>query len=136
MDNTDITELRNNINLSGITLLIAEDDPTNFRLLAAMLKKSGANIEWAKDGKEAVDFVKSKPKEEKCLVLMDIKMPLIDGYEAKKQIAAIDDSIPVIAVTAYAQVQDKERILNSNFAGYVSKPIDIRELLKLLVQFV
>ncbi len=116
--------------LKGLTILIAEDDPTNFRLLAEMLKSSGAKIHWAQDGQKAVDFIRNRSPEEKYLVLMDIKMPMMDGFEANRQIKQIDENIPVIAVTAYAQVADRERILKSNFNGYIAKPFNQDILVK------
>jgi|WetSurMetagenome_2_1015567.scaffolds.fasta_scaffold84388_2 CheY-like chemotaxis protein len=135
MNRPDLSAFKDPEWLKGLTLLIAEDDPTNYRLLNALLKRTGAEIHWAKDGEEAVNFIRNKPREEKCIVLMDIKMPVINGYEARKMICEIDDTIPVIAVTAYAQVSDKERILGSNFNGYVSKPIDPEILYGVLKQY-
>jgi CheY-like chemotaxis protein len=132
MINQDFSDRKKTEWLNGLTLLVAEDDPTNYRLLVAMLKSSGARMQWARDGREAIEYVRNKPADERCIVLMDIKMPVVDGYEAKNQIKLIDDTIPVIAVTAYAQSQDREKIMNNNFDGYISKPIDVRELLKVL----
>jgi signal transduction histidine kinase/ligand-binding sensor domain-containing protein/CheY-like chemotaxis protein len=121
--------------LKELTILIAEDDPTNYRLLTAMLKSSGSKIQWAHDGQEAIDFIKKKPADEKCIVLMDIKMPIINGYEATRQIKKIDESILVIAVTAYALLQDREKIMNYKFDGYISKPFNLETLLSVLSKF-
>jgi signal transduction histidine kinase/ligand-binding sensor domain-containing protein/ActR/RegA family two-component response regulator len=131
----ELSENRKITWLNGITILIAEDDPTNFRLLNAMLKPSGGNIYWAQDGQEAVSFIKNKPVDEKCIVLMDIKMPVLNGYEATKQIKLIDEKIPVIAITAYAQLADKEKIMSSNFNGYIAKPFNLETLSSVLSKF-
>ncbi len=121
--------------LKDTTILIAEDEPTNFKLLTAMLKSSGSKIHWAQDGQEAVNFIKSKPAEEKCLVLMDIKMPIINGYEATRQIKMIDESIQVIAVTAYAHPGDREKISGPKFDGFISKPFNLDMLYTVLSKF-
>ncbi len=121
--------------LKDMTILIAEDEPTNFRLLTAMLKSSGSKIHWAQDGQEAVNFIKNKPSEEKCLVLMDIKMPIINGYEATRQIKMIDESILVVAVTAYAHPADRDKISGSKFDGYISKPFNLDMLYSVLARF-
>ncbi len=128
--------VRNALWLKGLTILIAEDDPTNYRLLVAMLKSSGANIYWAQDGQEAITFIKNKPQDERCLVLMDIKMPVMDGFEANRQIKLIDRNIPVIAVTAYAQIPDREKIMSSGFNGYISKPFKLDTLINELSKHV
>ncbi|MBN1143817.1 MAG: response regulator [Bacteroidales bacterium] len=121
--------------LKDTTILIAEDEPTNFRLLTAMLKSSGGKIHWAQDGQEAINFIKNKPTEEKCIVLMDIKMPLINGYEATRQIKMIDKNILVIAVTAYAQQGDREKSTGAKFDGFIAKPFNLDMLYSVLSKF-
>lgn len=121
--------------LKDITILIAEDEPTNFRLLTAMLKSSGGKIHWAQNGQEAVNFIKNKPSEEKCLVLMDIKMPIINGYEATRRIKMIDENILVIAVTAYAHSGDREKISGAKFDGFIAKPFNLDMLYSVLSRF-
>jgi CheY-like chemotaxis protein len=135
MNEPDLSVFRDATWLKGLTLLIAEDDPTNYRLLNAMLKHTGAILKWAKDGGEAIQFIRNKPAQEKWIVLMDIKMPIVDGYEATRIIKEIDGSIPVIAVTAYAQASDRERIMSSDFDGYISKPIHLDVLHAVLKQY-
>ena len=117
----DTTEKKN-------TLLIAEDNESNFRLYEAMLKQY--RIFHAKDGKEAVKiFFEINPD----LILMDIKMPEMDGYEAVRIIRETDNNIPIIAVTAFAFGEDEQRILESGFNSYLSKPIK-KEVLHKTIQ--
>ena len=117
----DATEKKN-------TLLIAEDNESNFRLYEAMLKQY--RIFHAKDGKEAVKFFSEINPD---LILMDIKMPEMDGYEAVRIIRETDNNIPVIAVTAFAFGEDEQRILESGFNSYLSKPIK-KEVLHKTIQ--
>lgn len=110
-------------------ILIVEDDLSNYALLVAMLRKSGAQFSWARTGKEAIDLCDNTSFD---LILMDIKMPELSGYEAVKQIRAENHRMPIIAQTAYARLDDEMTILNRGFDGYISKPIDKIKLLKLL----
>jgi FOG: CheY-like receiver len=121
--------------LKNITILVAEDDPVNFELLNIILKSHGAVLKWAQNGQEAINFIKNSPNIKNCIILMDIKMPLVDGYEANKQIKAINGKIPVIALTAYVHMADKQKILNENFDDYISKPIKTETLLTVLSKF-
>ncbi|MDE5575654.1 MAG: response regulator, partial [Bacteroidales bacterium] len=101
-------------------ILIAEDNDNNYFLLHAMLEDDYELIH-AHDGLEAVEMFKShNPR----LILMDISMPNMDGYEATREIRKISTTVPVIAVTAYAFASDKERIMSIGFNGYISKPIN------------
>ncbi len=116
--------------LKGATILIAEDEPTNYQLINRILKPTGANIIWTKNGKEAVLFVKENSHLRRLIVLMDIKMPIMNGITANEKIKKINNKIPVIAVTAYAQARDKEEILKHDFVDYIAKPLDPEKLLK------
>ncbi len=135
MNEPDLAQFRDKTWLQGLTLLIAEDDPINYRLLNAMLKHTGVVMIWAKDGAEAVQLFKNKPADEKWVVLMDIKMPVMDGYQAAEIIRKLDENIPLIAVTAYAQASDRDRIMESNFSGYISKPIHMNALQEVLSKY-
>lgn len=101
-------------------ILVAEDNDNNYFLLHAMLEDE-YELLHAHDGLEAVELFKThKPR----LILMDISMPNMDGYEATKEIRKISADIPIVAVTAYAFASDKERIMSIGFNGYISKPIN------------
>ncbi len=105
-------------------ILIAEDIEGNYLLLKSFLGKNFRH-EHAWDGQEAVDmFHKHKPD----LILMDISMPKMDGYQATKEIRKTDKDIPIIAVTAYAYATDRKRILSSGFNDYLAKPISREEI--------
>ncbi|WP_321426250.1 ABC transporter substrate binding protein [uncultured Bacteroides sp.] len=101
------------------TLLVAEDDASNYRLVEVLLGKE-YNLIHAWNGVEAVQLFKEN---EPDLVLMDINMPLMNGYESTKKIRKISENVPVIAVTAYATEEDKIKIMNSGFDDLFPKPI-------------
>lgn len=102
-------------------LLIAEDDASNFRLEEMLLKKD-FRIIHAWDGSEAVELYK---EQHPALILMDINMPIMNGYQSFEKIRNLDVDIPVIAVTAYAMANEEEQIMAAGFNGYLSKPINI-----------
>ena len=107
-----------------LTILIAEDNESNYRLFESVLKKDYTLIH-AWDGEEAVQLFKEYNPH---LVLMDISMPKMNGYEATKKIREISSDTPVMAVTAFAYAEDEQRILNSGFNAYTSKPIQPTQL--------
>lgn len=100
-------------------ILIAEDNPSNFKLFVSMLGKNYQLIH-AWNGTEAVEMFKEQNPH---LILMDIRMPVMDGYEATKKIRELSATIPIIATTAYAFSSDEQLVLESGFNGYISKPI-------------
>lgn len=117
------------------TILVAEDDYTNFYYLQTLLKQNtSAKIIHASNGKEAVDKCSQNP--EIGLILMDIKMPVIDGIEATRQIRAINSKIPIVAITAYAMSGDAVRILEAGFDYFLPKPIDKDLLLTIISEFI
>ena len=104
-------------------VLIIEDNETNRYLLRTILQKLGVQVIEAQDGYSGVQLaVAEKPD----LILMDIQLPVMDGYEATKKIRAIEETknIPIIAITSYAMVGDKEKILNAGCNVYIEKPIE------------
>lgn len=116
-------------------ILIAEDDDTNFFYLNAIISKEfGSKILHAENGREAIDMFIANP--DIRLVLMDIKMPEVDGIEATRQIKNIRSEVPVIAITAYAMSGDEERVLAAGCDGYLSKPISKEKLLRKIAEFV
>jgi PAS domain S-box-containing protein len=112
------------------TILIAEDDDNNFSLLCKILQSLEHNIIRAKDGFEAIERVKTVPKID--LVLMDIKMPGLDGYEATRRIKDIHPNLPVIALTAHYSESEKRNAPNIGFVDFISKPYSRRVLIDTL----
>lgn len=111
----------NKIPSSKPLLLVAEDNSDNYLLLKCILQ-ADYHLIHAWNGKEAVElFRKHQPQ----LILMDIRMPEMNGYEATAEIRKISATIPIIAVTAYAYAQDIEQISKSGFSAYLSKPISV-----------
>ncbi len=109
-----------------MTILVAEDNDSNFKLISSILDDQ-YNIIHAWDGQEAIDLFKLHQPH---LILMDINMPGIDGYEATRQIREISTTVPIMAVTAFAYAEDEKRILQSGFDAYTSKPVSAKNLSK------
>lgn len=108
------------------TILIAEDDPANYKLFEAMLRKS-YKLLHAWNGREAVEMYKQyRP----AIILMDIRMPEMDGYQATAAIRRISPDVPIMAVTAFAYPEDMRRILESGFNGCLPKPVNSDNLKK------
>lgn len=133
-----LSDNKDNTHFGGTTLmkiLVAEDDETNFFYLNALLtRETNAKIIHATNGREAIDLYKANPDIQ--LILMDIKMPLIDGLEATRQIKAIKSDVPVIAITAYAMSGDEDRVISAGCDGYLSKPLSKKSLLDKLAEFI
>lgn len=108
------------VNRDQVTILIAEDNVSNFKLLETILKKD-YRLLHAWNGQEAVELFKAHNPH---IIMMDISMPVMDGYEATKEIRKISADVPILAVTAYAYAADEQRILNKGFDGYTAKPIN------------
>lgn len=120
----------NNTNLKKATLLIAEDNESNYILIRAILKEY--DLLHARNGNEAIRLYREHHPD---LILMDLKMPDMDGYEATAEIRKEDSDIPIIAVTAFAFAEDEQRVRQSGFNGYAAKPIKPAELKKIIVQY-
>ncbi|MDZ7743189.1 MAG: response regulator [Bacteroidota bacterium] len=114
-------------------VLLAEDEESNYLYMEVVLKKAGFDYLLAKDGKEAVALCKQHP--DITLVLMDIKMPVMNGLEATKRIREFRPELPIIATTAYAQTGDEQRFLTAGCDGYLPKPIKKDKLLELFQKY-
>ena len=113
-------------------ILVVEDEESNYTFLEQVLKRTGVKIFWAKNGAEAVNMAHSEKLD---LILMDIRIPGMDGYEATRQIKKERKNLPVIAQTAYALKGEKEMSIESGCDDYISKPIDIKELMAMLDKY-
>ncbi len=121
------------LNLNGKRILIVEDDSSSYLYLDSILNKTQPEIVWAKNGKQAVDIFRSGNNFD--MVLMDIRMPEMNGFDATRIIREIDEKVPIIAQTAYAQVADRKIALESGCNDYLSKPIKAGELVKMLGRY-
>jgi len=118
--------------LSGKTILIAEDEENNYKLLVVYLTKTNAKIAWARNGKEAVNYILSNNAD---LILMDIKMPIMDGVDATKIIKRLKPEIPIIAQTAFAYENEISEFLKAGINDYLVKPLKVKEIAVILNTF-
>jgi PAS domain S-box-containing protein len=127
-DKTEETE--NATGKPGRKLLVAEDEESNYQLLRELLRDSGINILHAVNGREAIEMVERH--QDIDLVIMDIQLPLVDGYEATRNIKEIRPSLPVIALSAHALPGDREKALGAGCDDYLSKPFKGRDLIEMV----
>lgn len=115
-------------------ILVVEDNDRNRRLIRIILKAKGYEVVEAGTAEEAIVHLKNEPI---ALILMDIQLPEMDGLELTQNIKKDPDTkdIPIIALTAYAMKGDREKFLAAGCDGYISKPIDTRELPKVIMKF-
>lgn len=107
-------------------ILIAEDEEVNYIFLNELLESTGVTLIWAKDGAQAVELVSTIKKID--VVLMDIKMPVMNGYAATMEIRQINPKLPIIAQTAYAFSEDRQKAESAGCNDYITKPINDKEL--------
>ena len=122
-------------NVKGKNILIAEDNELNAEIAMTVLKENGIQAECVADGKACVENLAQKPEDYYDAILMDIQMPNMNGYEAAKKIRSMDgrrSKIPIIAMTANAFEEDKQRAIESGMNAHIGKPIDIKKLVLLL----
>jgi two-component system cell cycle response regulator DivK len=104
-------------------ILVIEDNEQNLYLVRFILEKNGFDVVAARDGRKGIDIA---CRETPALILLDIQLPLMDGYEVARRLRRIDamKDIPIIAVTSYAMVGDREKSLDAGCTGYMEKPIN------------
>ncbi len=120
------------LGLVGKRLLLVEDQATNREILLGLLEGSGLSIRIAENGQEAVERFREAPCD---LILMDLRMPVMDGYEATRLIREIDPTVPIIALTANAFKEDAEKSRAAGMNAHLSKPIDLEQLHAVLIQY-
>lgn len=114
------------------TILIAEDDMINFKLMDLMLKKTGVNVLWAQNGSEAVEIASGQNVD---AILMDIQMPVMDGTEATLKIRESNKDVPIVILSAYMK-QDIEKIAgHTGLSGYLDKPVQADKLFGTIDKF-
>jgi signal transduction histidine kinase/CheY-like chemotaxis protein len=123
----------NYVKKSQSKILIAEDDWTSYQYLSKMLSKSGISIIRAENGEQAVEFTKQNPDID--LIIMDIRMPIMNGIEAAKLIKLLRPNLPIIAQTAYAFSEEKTNILSTGFDEYLSKPLQFFKLDEMIKKY-
>lgn len=129
-DNTDVSE---DFSVAGLRILLAEDNELNAEISITILEEAGFAVEHARDGLECCNMLEKAPDDYYNLVLMDIQMPNMNGYEAARKIRSMDNikksSVPVIAVTANAFEEDRKNAFDAGMNGHISKPIKAEFLL-------
>lgn len=115
------------------TILIAEDTDVNYFLMAEVLKATKANLIRVKDGREAVDFIRNNHVD---LILMDINMPRLNGYDATREIKQIRQDIPIIVQTAMHLEDESDDAFNAGADDYITKPIDLKTFMSKIERFI
>jgi CheY-like chemotaxis protein len=122
----------------GKRILLAEDNDLNAEIAKEIFTEAGFEVYWAEDGQICVDMLKKADDFYYDIILMDVQMPNMNGYEATKAIRALSDpakaGIPIIAMTANAFEEDKRDARNAGMNGHLAKPVDVHELYKTLME--
>lgn len=126
----DDIKIQSNLDLHGKTILIAEDDKSSYLLLKGLLKGTNVSLLWAENGVEALEIFISNPFID--LIMLDIKMPLMNGLDLATEIRKTNKRIPIIAQTAYAMSEDRDNALAAGCDYYIPKPISVTELFDIL----
>ena len=126
--------------IKGLHILLAEDNELNMEIAEFMLQNEGADVTKAWNGQEAVELFRNSEPGEFDVILMDIMMPVMNGYEATKMIRSLDredaKAIPIIAMTANAFTEDRLRAKEAGMDEHISKPVDVRLLVKVICKLV
>jgi len=117
----------------GKQILVVEDDESSAYLLGVILRETGVDISFSKDGNEAIEFMKTHPTTD--LILMDIQLPEMDGFTASRNIKSFAQDVVIIAQTAYSITIDDRQVNEAGCDGFLTKPVDPAELLEMLSGF-
>ena len=124
---------------TGKRILLAEDNELNREIAVEILSEAGFQVECAENGQQACDLVRESQPGWYDLILMDIQMPIMDGYSATRIIRAMEDpalaTLPIIAMTANAFEEDREKALEAGMNGHLPKPVDVKKMLALMREF-
>ena len=139
--NKSDTGFSEKVNLTGVNVLLAEDNELNAEIATVQLEEFGMNVERAVDGKNAVEIFRNHPESTFDVILMDIMMPEMNGYETAKAIRTMNDrqdgkTIPIIAMTANSFAEDVQASLDAGMNAHLSKPIVIDEVIKTILRHV
>ena len=130
----DITE-----KLEGKRILLAEDNELNAEIAETVLEETGIKVKHVEDGIQCIEELKKMPEKYYDVILMDVQMPNMDGYTATEKIRHLDDSraeIPIIAMTANAYDEDRRKAQEAGMDGFLAKPLDVDEMMRLLAQII
>ncbi|SDY80899.1 response regulator [Tindallia californiensis] len=131
-----LEELQTQVSQENLLVLVVEDDPMSRIFMEKILCRLGVEVAFAKDGLEALRMYM---KHEYDLIFLDIQMPVMNGYETAELIRQQEKMtgihIPIVAVTAYALEEDREKCMSVGMDSYLSKPVSMENLLKVLVEF-
>ncbi len=122
--------------LAGMTILVAEDEPINQQILELNLTDDGADVVMVSNGLQAVDRILQDGPSAYDIVLMDVQMPELGGFEATQRILELAPDLPIVGQTANAFAEDREKCLAAGMVGYIAKPIDPEALVRLVLQYV
>ena len=125
--------------IKGKRILVAEDNELNAEITLTVLKEKGLLVERTANGKECVEMLKEKPADYYDMILMDIQMPEMDGYQATEMIRNLGDSraaVPIVAMTANAFEEDRQKALDAGMNAHVSKPVDMNVLFRVMAKFI
>jgi len=129
----DDTLLENQQSLQGAKILLVEDNELNQELAIELLKESGINVELAENGAIAVEMVTRNSYDG---ILMDLQMPVMDGFSATKIIRNSDKKLPIIAMTANAMVSDKEKVIAAGMNDHITKPINVNDMFATIARWI
>ena len=132
---TDTIKVDKITGLQGSNILLVEDNKINQEVILELLVQSGIVIDIANNGQEAVEKY-SKNKNRYELILMDLQMPIMDGYEATKQIKQINQNIPIVALTANAMKEDIQKTKLAGMNDHLNKPIEVEKLYAILLKYI
>lgn len=122
------------IDRSKYKILIVEDDFVNGKIVKTLLEKASYSVEWVKNGKETLNILIPNPKEY-AMVLMDIQMPIMNGYEVSLNLREIGIQIPIICMTANAYCDEKTKSKEAGMNDYISKPVTKSVLLEMVEKY-
>lgn len=132
---------QNDVGISGMNILVAEDNELNMEIAKFILEDAGASVHTVSNGAEAAEAFVSSPSGTYDAILMDIMMPVMDGYDALKVIRSVANTrpdaaeIPIIAMTANAFADDRQKSYDAGMNGHITKPLDMEKMISILAEF-